>query len=117
MPGNGIFLLGLIGPVLLLFVGPMAIELLFLGAAIFARLGADSEHSSRESQSQIDNSIGVLAISVLSSIGGGIIFRNGEYRTGTILAVFGIFLIWPVSAVLAVRGRGAARRYCLWGTG
>jgi hypothetical protein len=108
MSGNGIFSLGLIGPMLLLFVGPVAIGLLFSGLAIFVRLRATSELSSGESQSQIDSSIAVLTISVLLSVGGGIIFRNGMYGTGTMLAIAGI-------AVLAVRGRGVGRSVLLIG--
>ena len=115
MSGNGIFSLGLIGPMLLLFVGPVAIGLLFSGLAIFVRLRATSELSSGESQSQIDSSIAVLTISVLLSVGGVIIFRNGMYGTGTMLAIAGMFLLWPVSAVLAVRGRGVGRSVLLIG--
>jgi hypothetical protein len=37
------------------------------------------------------------------------------YGTGTMLAIAGMFLLWPVSAVLAVRGRGVGRSVLLIG--
>jgi hypothetical protein len=115
MSGNGIFTLGLLGPLALLYVGQVVIGLLFSGMVIIERLRADTEQLSGQSQSKVDSSIAVLVISELLSICGGIVFHNGEYGTGMNLALIGIFLLWPVSAVLAILGKGAGRRVLLVG--
>jgi hypothetical protein len=117
MAGNGIFSLGLIAPLLLLFVGPVGIGLLCSVVAIVVRRRADSELSSGESQSQIDTSIALLAISALLSACSLIPTRDAVFGTGTTLAIIGMFLLWPVSAVLAIRGRGVGRKVLLVGHG
>jgi hypothetical protein len=117
MSGNGIFSMGLIGPLLLLFVGPVGIGLLCSVAAIVVRRRADSELTSGESQSQIDTSIGLLAISTLLSVCAVMPSREGGFGAGTTLAVVGTFLLWPVSAVLAIRGKGVGRKILLVGHG
>jgi hypothetical protein len=117
MFSNGLFSLGLAGPLLLLFLGPAAIGLMFSGAAIVVRLRADSEHAAGESQPQIDLAITFLAISVALSILGAIIYQNWDDGIGSMLAIAGIFLLWPVSAALAIRGRGVGRSVLLVGHG
>jgi hypothetical protein len=113
--GDGIFSLGLIGPLALLFLGSLAIGLLVSGVVIVVRLRADSKLLSTKSQSQIDSSIALFVISESLSVIGGIIFRNGEYGAGIKFAIAGIFILWPVSAVLAIVGRGVGRKVLLIG--
>lgn len=117
MAGAGIFSMGLLGPLLLLFLGPAGIGLICSVLAIVVRLRADSELSSRESQSQIDTSIALLAISTLLLVCAVIPSRQGAFGIGTALAVVGMFLLWPVSAVFAIRGRGVGRKVLLVGHG
>jgi hypothetical protein len=117
MSGNGIFSLGFAGPLILLFLGFVAIGLSFSGGAVVVRQRADSEHMAGKSQTKIDISIAILAISALLPIFAGVISHFGAYGAGIILAVIGPFLFWPVSAVLAIRGKGAGRRVLLVGHG
>jgi hypothetical protein len=117
MAGDGIFSMGLIGPLLLLFVGPVGIGLICSVVAIVMRLRADSEFSSGESQPQIDTSIALLAISTLLSVCALMPSRGAVFGAGTTLAIVGTFLLWPVSAVLAIRGRGVGRKVLLVGHG
>jgi hypothetical protein len=117
MFSGGVFSLGLAGPLLLLFMGPMAIGLMFSGAAILVRLRADSELTAGESQPRIDSAIAILAISVALSILGAIIYHTLDDGAGMVLVIVGIFLLWPVSAVLAIRGRGVGRSVLLMGHG
>lgn len=117
MSGNGIFSLGLLVPLLLLFVGPVGIGIFCSVAAIVVRLRADPELSSGESQSQIDTSIALLAVSALLSVCAVIPFGDQPLGMGTTLAIVGMFLLWPVSAVLAIRGRGVGRKELLVGHG
>jgi len=81
------------------------------------RLRADSEHAAGESQPQIDLAITFLAISVALSILGAIIYQNWDDGIGSMLAIAGIFLLWPVSAALAILGRGVGRSVLLVGHG
>ena len=119
MFSSSLFALGLILPLLLLFVGHVAIGLLFSGAAIVARFQADSEPAAARSQRKIDWAIAILVVSNLSSILGGYIYHNSAAETGTgmMFVIFGIFLLWPVSAILTLRGRGAGRKVLLVGHG
>jgi hypothetical protein len=81
------------------------------------RLRADSELTAGESQPRIDSAIAILAISVALSILGAIIYHNLDDGAGMVLVIVGIFLLWPVSAVLAIRGRGVGRSVLLMGHG
>ena len=118
MFSNGLFALGDAGPFLFLFLGPGVIGLLFSGAAIFVRLRADSEATSRETQPKIDTAIAVLAISGFLSILGLILNRYWvSTGTGMMLAIVGIFLLLPVSVVLAIQGRGTGRDVLFMGHG
>jgi hypothetical protein len=100
-------------------VGSIVIELFSAIAAIAIRLRADSDLTTGELQSQIDVSIVFLLISVLLSIIGAVIYHNSraESGLGEMFIIVGIFLLWPVSAALTVRGRGAGREALLVGHG
>jgi hypothetical protein len=74
-----------------------------------------SEVTARESKLKINWAIATLAISGLMSIVGAIFFHNADTRTGIVLAISGTFLMWPVSVVFAMRGRGAGRNVLLVG--
>jgi hypothetical protein len=118
MFSSSLFALGLILPLLLLFVGHVAIGLLFSGAAIVARFQADSEPAAARSQRKIDWAIAILAASVLSSIlGACLVHIENKLVIAECLIIVGWFFLWPVSAVLAVEGRGVARRTLLVGHG
>jgi hypothetical protein len=113
--GGGIFSMGLIGPLILLFLGHVAIGLLFSGVAIAVRIKADSSLVTRKSQTKIDWAIAILAISELLQILG---LRHLFGETDLVwLLVVGLFLLWPASAVLAIWGRGAGRKVLLVGHG
>ena len=117
MAGNGVFSLGFVGPLILLFLGFVAIGLSFSGALIVARLRANSEHTTGKSQPKIDMSIAFLGVSALLPILAGVPSHFGAYGAGLMLGVIGPFLLWPNSAVLAIQGRGTGRRVLLVGTG
>jgi hypothetical protein len=122
MSGDGISSFGLTAPLILLFlallfIGFVAIGLSFSGAVIVVRLRANSELMAEKSQAKINVSIAILAVSALLPILAGFLSHYGAYGTGIILAAIGPFLLWPVSAVLAIRGRGAGRRILLVGHG
>ena len=119
MSDGGFFSYGYAAPLLLLFAGTVVIGLLSSVAAIAVRLRAGSEFTTGESQSQIDTSIVILVISSLLSILGAFLYHNSSAETGIgmMLIIVGICLLWPVSAVLTFRGRGAGREVLLAGHG
>jgi hypothetical protein len=130
MGGNGIFSLGLIGPLILFFLGHAASGLLFSGAATIVRFRADSEPAAAGSQRKIDWAIAILVASVLLSILGSSLVRDAfirdayarsplqyEIGTGNNLVIVAWFILWPVSAALTIWGSGAGRRLLLVGHG
>jgi hypothetical protein len=83
-----------------------------------ARFQADSEPAAARSQRKIDWAIAILAASVLSSIlGACLVHIENKLVIAECLIIVGWFFLWPVSAVLAVEGRGVARRTLLVGHG
>jgi hypothetical protein len=121
MSGNWILSLGITTPMILLFLALLLISFVVVGlsvsgAVIVARLRADSELTAGKSQAKIDVSVAILAVSALLPILAGTISRYGAYYgAAMILAVIGPLLLWPVSAVLAIRGSGVGRRVLLVG--
>ena len=114
MFSNGLFSLGLILPLLLLFVGNVAIGVLFSGAAIVVRIRDSSSLAARASQRKIDWAIAILASSeLLSIVGASLLHIDAGLAIGLLLV--GFFLLWPISAVLAIWGRGTGRRVLLLG--
>lgn len=114
MSGDGIFSLGLVGPLILLFLGHVLIGLLSSGTAIVLRLRASSELTARKSQSKVSWAIATLIGSELLSILGGRLL-HWDIRLGARLLVVGLFLVWPVSGVLTIFGKGPGRRVMLVG--
>src|ERR1700733_13264756 len=115
MSGGGFFSYGNADPLLLLLAGFVVVGLLAAVAAIAIRLSADSELTTGESQPQVDSSIALLVISVLLSIIGAVLYHYSPAESGIamVFIIVGIFLLWPVSALLAVRGRGSGREALL----
>ena len=111
---GGFFALGLMGPIAYLILGFIVIALLFSGAAVATSFRSNSGRKGVESQPRIDWAIGVLGISGLLSILGASFLIN-DVSTGTKLLALGLFLLWPVSAVLAIVGRGVGRKVLLVG--
>jgi hypothetical protein len=116
MVGNGILSSGLIGPLILLFLGHVVIGLLFSGVATAARISADSRLAAGKSQAKIDLAIAILASSELLQILGACLLHS-DAGLGIGFLVVGLFLLWPASVVLAILGRGAGRRVLLVGHG
>src|ERR1035438_5739644 len=100
MFSGGLFSVGLAGPLLLLFLGFLVFGPLSAGVAIVTRLRGDFELTARESQRKIDWAMAILALSGALPILGGVLSHYGFFSTGMIIASVGIFLLWPVSAVL-----------------
>jgi hypothetical protein len=118
MFSNSLFSLGLILPLLLLFLGHVVIGLLFSGAAIVVRLRADSSLAARASQAKIDWAIAILASSeLLQILGASLLHIETKQGIGIGLLAIGMFLLWPISALLAIWGLGAGRRALLIGHG
>jgi len=118
MFSHGLFSLGLILPFILLFLGFVTIGFSFSGVAIAVRLQADSESTAGKLQSKIDLSIAILAVSALMPILAIVLSHYGAYyNAGIVLAMIGLLMLWPVSAMLAIRGRGAGRMVLLVGHG
>jgi hypothetical protein len=119
MFSNGLFSFGLAGPLGLLVLGLPAIGLLCSGVAIKVRIRIDSGLAKNNSQPKIDWAIGVLATSVLLQILGLVSYYSGfeSWETWKIQVMIGIFILWPVSAILAVWGRGVGRSVLLMGHG
>jgi hypothetical protein len=116
MFSGSLFSLGIILPLLLLFIGHVAIALLFSTSAFVVRLRADSELTAGASQRKIDWAIAILAGSaLLSVVGATLIHLNAQL--GIELFGAGLFLLWPLSAVLSVWGRGTGREPLLVGHG
>jgi hypothetical protein len=116
MLSNGLFSLGLILPLLLLFLGHVVVGLLFSAVAIAVRIRADSSLTAGKSQRKIDLAIAVLAYSELSSILGASLLHK-YLGAGEMLLASGLFLLWPVSAFLTIWGRGEGRNVLLVGHG
>lgn len=109
MFSGGLFSVGLAGPLLVLFLSFLAIGIPFSVAAIAVRLRTALKTPTGNGQRKIDWGIAVLAISGVMPILGGVLSHYGLFRIGMIVAGVGIVFLWPVSAVLAVRGNGAGR--------
>ena len=82
---------------------------------MFVRLRGDSELTAGESQSEIDAAIGIFVISLVLSIFGAFLYHHGLDGIGQLLVIVGIFLMWPISAFLSVRGKGVGRNELLVG--
>lgn len=117
MSGEGIFSLGLIGPMAILFLGFQLIGVPFAIVAI-ATIARAKNKNSGKSHPTIDLSLRVFILSLALSIVGWILVRYGAFFWGPALAIFAIFLLWPISALLALRGGArAGRRILLVGHG
>jgi hypothetical protein len=114
MFSNGLFSLGLIFPLLLLFIGHVAIGLLFSGAAIVVKLRTNFGLAARQSQWKIDWAIVILVSSELSLIIGTSLLHE-DVSLGIRFVGAGLFVLWPISAVLVVFGSGVGRRVLLVG--
>ena len=119
MSRGGFFSWGNAAPLLLLFVGFLVIGVLSSASALAIRIKADPELTTGELQSQIDTSIAIMVMSILFSLIGATLYHNSFATSGIgmMFIIFGLFLLWPVSAVLAVRGRGVGRERLLVGHG
>jgi hypothetical protein len=118
MFSSSLFSLGLILPLLLLFVGHVAIGLLISGVAIVVRLKADSKLMVEKSQRKIDWAIAILTASVISSVlGASLVHIESEIGVAIGLVVVGWFLLWPASALLTICGKGVGRLQLLFGHG
>lgn len=113
MFSNGLFSLGLIGPLIYLFLGFVVIGLSFGAGAIAVRWRETPEPTSRVPQLRIDLSAVILAISALLPIIAVFLYHGGFQREGIITPFLGMFLLWPVSAVFAISGKGAGRKLLL----
>lgn len=101
----------------LLLLGFVTIGLSFSGATIVARRRGNSEFTAEESHAKIDMSTALLAVSALLPLLAGVLSRFGASTAGLMLLPIGPLLLWPISAVLAIRGKGAGRRVLLVGHG
>jgi hypothetical protein len=118
MFSDNLFSFGLAGPLGLLVLGVPVIGLLCSGVAIKVRIRMDSGLTKCDSQPKIDWSIGVLATSNLLQILGLISYYGFEsWETWKILVIISIFILCPISALLAILGRGVGRRVLLVGHG
>jgi len=117
MFSNDLFSLGLTGPIVLLCLGVPTVELLFAGIVIVvrSRLGSKMLLSNADSNSLW--AIRVLVISGLFPIFGLTCEVFGFYRSSELLTEIGIFVLWPLSAVLTIVGKGVGRRAILGGHG
>jgi len=117
MAGNGIYSLGLLGPLFLLYSGFVLVGVAFSGTAIAIRLRAGTAFGAEKLQFKIDLSIVIFAASVMASICGGMLSHGGNYVAGVRCFFVSMFLLWPLSAVLAILGKGTSRRTLLIGHG
>ena len=101
----------------LLLMGFVGIGLSFSGATIIARRRGNSEFTAEKSRAKIDTSTSLLAVSALLPLFAGALSRFGASTAALMLLPIGPLLLWPISAVFAIRGRGAGRRVLLVGHG
>ena len=114
---NSIFALGLIVPLALFLVGHLLIGLLFSVIAIVVRFQARSRPVTVGSQRKVDWAIVFFAASVLSSmLGASLLHIERDLGIAERLVIVG-WLLWPVSGVLTIAGKGAGRGPLLVGHG
>ena len=116
MFSNSFFGLGVILPILVLFLGYVSIGVISAGIAVFATVRARSKPVTGTSRSKVYWPIAALICSEASSILGFLLIPN-EMKQGIVLVGIGLLILWPVSAGLAIWGRGVARRTLLVGHG
>jgi hypothetical protein len=100
-----------------LLLGFVAIGLSFSAATIVATRRGNSEFTAGQSHAEIDVSTAFLAVSALLPLLAGVLSRFGASTAALMLLPIGPLLLWPISAVLAIRGKGAGRRVLLVGHG
>jgi hypothetical protein len=101
----------------LLLLSFVAIGLSFSGATIVARQRGNSEITAGKSYARIDMSAALLVVSALLPLLAGVLSRFGASTAALMLLSIGPLLLWPISVVFAIRGRGASRRVLLVGHG
>ena len=112
---NAMFSLGNAWQILLMFLAPVVIDLIFAGAAVVARRRAAQEVKHDKQQWKLDLAIGIFALLGPLEILGLVFIRYGATIVGESLAVAAVFL-WPVSTLLASRARGFGRKEILFGS-
>jgi hypothetical protein len=103
---NGLFSLGFAGPLILFWVGHAVIGLAFSGVATRARLRTEPRSKEVGQQGRILWAIAILACAELTSILGASLLHF-DSQIGGIIVAFGLFVLWPISAILSLLGRGA----------
>lgn len=116
MFSNSFFGLGAILPILALFLGYVSIGLCTAGIAVYVAIRASPKPVTRTSQRKAYWPIAALICSETSSVLGFLCFPK-EINLGIVLLGIGLLLLWPVSAALAIWGRGVARKSLLVGHG
>jgi hypothetical protein len=117
MYSNGLFSLGMVGPIGLLCLGMPAFELMLWGIVLVVRVQMGSKLRPEKRNVNLEWAIRTLVVSSLFPVLGFICEYNGYYLYFLILSEMGIFLLWPISAVLTILGKGVGRRLLLGGHG
>ena len=116
MFSNNFFGLGVLLPILALFLGYVSIGLCTAGIAVYVAVRASPKPVTRTSQRKAYWPISALVCSEASAILGFLCFPK-EMNLGIVLVGVGLLLLWPVSAALAIWGCGVARKILLVGHG
>jgi hypothetical protein len=106
MLSNGLFALGFAGPLILFWLGHAVIGITFAVAAILTRRRANPRAKNIGRPDRILWAIAILACAELASILGAS-FLHVDGQIGAIIVAIGLFVLWPVSAILSLLGRGA----------
>jgi hypothetical protein len=93
------------------------IELLFSGVVIVVRGRRDFKFKLEKTNSNLERAIRTLVVSGLFPVLGLICEMCGFFRSFLIFTEIGIFILWPISAVLTILGKGVGRRLLLGGHG
>lgn len=117
MFSNGLFSMGLAGPLVLLGFCIPAVELLLSAIALLVRHHSAHEFITKTSRMRSGGAVLSLVIAGLLPICGFIADTVGGFGLFHICAEIEILLLWPVSVVLVFGTRGVERKILLIGHG
>ncbi len=114
---DALFALGLVGPLLLLVGGFVVIGLAFSIIVFVIRRRSRDESIANTNGRKVDWATALLASAALLPIVAGILSSLGSHGAGFTLLCFVCFLLWPVSAVFTLLGKGTGRGLLLMAHG
>jgi len=106
---DSLFALGLVGPLLLLCCGFVAVGLSFSCAMVVARRRSSREQTKDMLHQKIGWAAVLLGSAALLPIVAGVVSHFGAFGAALDLLCLGCFLLWPISVIFTFLGKGVGR--------